>query len=156
MRIAITREVSPSIGRCELTHLAREPIDVDLARAQHHAYEAALAELDCEVHSLPAAPDLPDSVFVEDVAVVVDELAIITRPGAPSRRREVLAVAEALKSYRELVEIEPPGTLDGGDVLVMEKEILVGLSTRSDARAVEQLQGLRTRDGRPYRLLPLP
>ena len=96
MRIAITREVSPSIGRCELTHLARQPIDVDLARAQHRAYEVALAALGCEVHSLPAAPDLPDSVFVEDTAVVVDEVAIITRPGATSRRPEVPAVADAL------------------------------------------------------------
>ena len=140
MRIAITREVSPSIGRCELTHLTREPIDVDLARVQHHGYEAALAELGCEVCGLPAAPDLPDSVFVEDVAVVVDELAIITRPGAPSRRPEVPVVADALKSYRELVEIEAPGTLDGGDVLRIGKRVLVGISGRSTLAAIEQMR----------------
>ena len=140
MTIAITREVSPSIGRCELTHLARAPIDVDLARAQHHGYEVALADLGCEVHSLPAVPDLPDSVFVEDIAVVLDELAIITRPGAPSRRLEVPTVAEALAAYRELVEIEAPGTLDGGDVLRIGKRVLVGISGRSTLAAVKQMR----------------
>ena len=84
MRIAITRQVSPAFGNCELTYLERVAIDVPLAQAQHHQYEACLAALGCEVHRLPAEPDLPDSVFVEDVAVVMDELAIITRPGADS------------------------------------------------------------------------
>lgn len=140
MRIAVTRDVSTGIGRCELTHLARQPIDVDLARAQHHGYEAALADLGCEVHSLPAAPDLPDSVFVEDVAVVVDEVAIITRPGAPSRRPEVATVAEALKPYRKLIEIEAPGTLDGGDVLRTGKRVLVGISGRSTLDAIGQMR----------------
>lgn len=140
MRIAITREVSPSLGRCELTHLAREPIDVDLARAQHRQYEAALVALGCEVHSLSAAPDLPDSVFVEDVAVVVDEVAILTRPGAPSRRPEVPAVVAALEPYRTLVAIEAPGTLDGGDVLRIGKRVLVGISGRSNHAAIDQMR----------------
>jgi dimethylargininase len=140
MRIAITRDVSPSIGRCELTHLTREPIDVDLARVQHRRYEATLAALGCEVHSLPAAPDLPDAVFVEDVAVVVDEVAIIARPGAPSRRPEVQAVAEALKFYRTLAYIDAPGTLDGGDVLRIGKRVWVGLSGRSNRAAIDQMR----------------
>ena len=132
--------VSPSIGRCELTHLKRAPIDVDLARAQHHGYEVALADLGCKVLRLPPMPDLPDSVFVEDIAVVVDELAIITRPGAPSRRPEVPAVADALKPYRELVAIEAPGTLDGGDVLRIDKRVLVGISGRSTLAAIGQMR----------------
>lgn len=140
MRIAITREVSPAIGRCELTHLERQPIDVELARAQHRAYQACLAGLGCRVETLPAAPELPDSVFVEDVAVVLDELAILTRPGAESRRPEVAAIAEALRPYRPLHAIEAPGTVDGGDVLRVGRRLYVGLSSRSNAAAIEQMR----------------
>ena len=82
MLTAITRPVSRSITRCELTHLERIPIDLEIARQQHPAYEIALRSLGVEVISLPEEPDLPDSVFVEDTAIVLDECAIITRPGA--------------------------------------------------------------------------
>ena len=88
MPVAITRGLSPAIARCELTHLERRPIDLERARAQHERYERTLAELGWEVVRLPVEPDLPDSVFVEDTAVVVDELAVVTRPGAASRRPE--------------------------------------------------------------------
>ena len=142
MLIAITRGVSLSIGRCELTHLPREPIDLERARAQHRRYEEALASLGCEIHRLPAEPTMPDSVFVEDTAVVLDELAIITRPGAASRRPETAAVAEALRPYRRLFRIEPPGTLDGGDVLRIGKMVFVGLSRRTDRAGIEQLRDL--------------
>ena len=84
---AITREVSPAIGQCELTHIDPVAIDVELARSQHAEYRQLLTELGCEVIHLPAEPDLPDSVFVEDTAVVLDELAVLTRPGAESDRR---------------------------------------------------------------------
>ncbi len=140
MLIAITREVSPNFNECALTHLERQPIDLDLARVQHHQYEDALRELGCEVHSLPADPDLPDSVFVEDVAIVLDEVAIITRPGADSRKPEIESIAEALLPYRELCRIEAPGTLDGGDVLRVGKTLYVGLSGRSNRSAIEQLR----------------
>lgn len=142
MRIAITREVSPAIGRCELTHLARQPIDVELARAQHSAYQACLASLGCQVQTLPAAADLPDSVFVEDVAVVLDELAILTRPGAESRRPEVGPIAQALRPYRPLHAIQAPGTVDGGDVLRVGRRLYVGLSSRSNTAAIEQMRAL--------------
>ena len=140
MLVAITRQVSPAIGNCELTHLERTVIDVPLARAQHLQYEKSLSALGCEVHSLPAEPDLPDSVFVEDVAIVLDELALITRPGARSRRPEVASVARALDPYRRLVYIEAPGTVDGGDVLRVGKTLFVGLSSRSNPSALEQMQ----------------
>ena len=142
MRIAITRRVSPRIGQCELTHLPRRPIDFARASAQHLAYEECLAALGCEVHSLPAEPDLPDSVFVEDVAVVLDALAILTRPGAESRRAETAAVEQALAPHRELRRIEPPATLDGGDVLCVGRKVFVGLSARSNQAAVEQMRAL--------------
>jgi dimethylargininase len=139
LRLAITREVSPSIGDCELSHLARVPIDLDMARAQHRQYEECLAALGCRIHRLPAEPGLPDAVFVEDTAVVLDELAIITRPGAVSRRGETEAPAKALRAYRRVAAVEPPGTLDGGDVLRIGKRLLVGLSSRSNEAGVEQL-----------------
>lgn len=146
MLIAITRQVSPAIGNCELTHLERAAIDVPLAQSQHHEYEACLAALGCEVRHLPAEPDLPDSVFVEDVAVVMDELAIITRPGADSRRPEAASIARALEPYRKLFYIKAPATVDGGDVLRVGKTLFVGLSSRSNPRAIEQMQNLL----RPY------
>ena len=138
--IAITRHVSPAINLCELTMLQRQPIDVERAASQHLAYEAALRLAGAQVHSLPAEPDLPDSVFVEDVAIVLDECALITRPGAVSRQPETESVARALSPYRELFTIQAPGTLDGGDVLVVGKTVYVGLSTRTDRQALDQMQ----------------
>ncbi|MGE5236135.1 MAG: dimethylarginine dimethylaminohydrolase family protein [Acidobacteriota bacterium] len=138
--IAITRDVSASIGRCELTHLARVPIDLARARVQHAAYEDCLASLGCRVHRLAEAADLPDAVFVEDTAIVLDELAVITRPGAVSRRPETRTIAEALARYRPLASIEPPATLDGGDVLRLGRTLFVGRSTRTGDEGVAQLR----------------
>lgn len=136
---AVTREVSRAIERCELTHLERQPIDVERARAQHRDYEAALARLGCRIHRLPEEPELPDSVFVEDTALVLDEVAVILRPGAASRRPESDSVARALAPYRELIHLQGPGTVDGGDVLQIGKHIVVGLSSRSDAAGIAEL-----------------
>ena len=126
--------------RCELTHLPRVAIDLALAVAQHRAYEQALAALGCEVVSLPAEPDLPDSVFIEDVAIVLDEIAVVTRPGAASRRPEAAAVAEAHVPYRRVTAIAAPGTIDGGDVLRIGRRIFVGQSARSNESGIEQLR----------------
>ena len=139
MPIALTRDVGPAIGRCELTHLDRRPIDVGRARAQHRAYEQALASLGCRVERVAPAPELPDSVFVEDTVVVLDEVAVVARPGAPSRRPEVDGVADRLARFRPLVRIEPPGTLDGGDVLVLGRRVFVGRSARTSDDAIAQL-----------------
>jgi len=140
-RIALVREVSDSITRCELTHLAREPIDAARARAQHAAYRAALAGLGCELHEVAPLHDHPDAVFVEDCAVVVDGLAVITRPGAASRRGEVESVATVLARFRPLGRIEA-GTLDGGDVLRVGRTLYVGMTPRTDAEGIAQLQAL--------------
>ena len=152
-RIAVTREVSPAMERCELTHLQRAPIDIGRARKQHQAYEHALRALGCRVETLPEEPELPDSVFVEDTAIVLDEVAIITRPGAASRRAETSSVAGALARYRKLLHIEAPGTLDGGDVLRVDRILYVGVSARSDRRAIEQLSALLPPLG--YRVQPV-
>ena len=138
--IAITRKVSPSINHCELTYLERDPINLEIANDQHENYEKALRSLGLKVISLPPAPDLPDSVFVEDIALVLDEIAIITRPGAVSRRKEVADIKNALKPYRELVSIQAPGTLDGGDILAAGDTIYVGGSSRSNQEGIQQLQ----------------
>ena len=140
MLIAITRQVSSSITNCELTHLERIPINLDRARLQHHAYEQTLRDLGVKVLSLPEEPDLPDSVFVEDTTIVLDECALLTRPGADSRQPEVGSVAVALAPYRKLYAIQSPGTLDGGDVLTVGRTIFVGLSSRSNQAAVEQMK----------------
>ena len=137
--IALTRDVSPAIARCELTHLEREPIDWARAVEQHNGYERMLEQLGCIVQRLPPLPDNPDAVFVEDTAVALQELAIITRPGAESRRSEIASVADALRNHREVASIESPGTLDGGDVLVVGSTIFVGQSTRTNAEGIRQL-----------------
>src|SRR6476620_1044435 len=151
--LALTREVSPALSRCQLTHLARHPIDVALARTQHRQYELALEVLGCDVRRLPGGDEMPDSVFVEDTAVVLPELAIITRPGAESRRSEVTSVAEALRPHHSLAFIESPGTLDGGDVLTIGSAIYVGESTRTNAEGIRQLAELASQFG--YRVRPM-
>jgi dimethylargininase len=155
MRIAITRAVSPSIADCVLTHLARRPIDYGKALAQHHAYETALRELGCLVQTLPADDSLPDSVFVEDVAVVLDEVAVLTRPGAPSRRAETAAVAAALAPYRPVLTIEGPATVDGGDVLRIGRTLYVGLTERTDQSAIDQLAELLAAHRYEVRAVPV-
>jgi dimethylargininase len=142
VRIAITRGVSPNIERCELTHLEPEAINIDVAEEQHGRYEKCLAKLGCDVQSLPSEPDLPDSVFVEDTAVVVEELALLTRPGAESRRREIPSIAEVLSQYRHLAHIVEPGTVDGGDVLVLDRNVFIGLSGRTNEEGVRQVRAV--------------
>ncbi|MEO8777725.1 MAG: arginine deiminase family protein [Rhodanobacter sp.] len=139
---AVTRAVSSSMGRCELSHIAREPIEVTLARAQHRDYLRALESVGCTVQTLPEQRELPDSVFVEDVAIVLDEVAVLTRPGAPSRRPEVASVADLLRQHRPLLAIEAPATLDGGDVLRMGRTLYVGQSARSNPAGIAQLREL--------------
>ena len=140
--LAFTRPVPRTIAQCQLTHLAREPIDFERATEQHEQYEAALRSLGCVVRRLPGADAQPDSVFIEDTAVVLDECAVIARPGAAARRGETAVVAEALRAQRRLFEIVAPGTLDGGDVLRVGRHLYVGLSTRTNVEGARQLAQL--------------
>lgn len=142
MTIAITREISPRFNECEITHIDRTPIDLELARAQHHEYVQALKTIGCDVIALPAESDLPDSVFVEDAAFILPEVAVITRPGADSRKPETESILHALTPLINHVQLQEPATLDGGDVLVLGKDIYIGLSTRSNQAAIEQLSKL--------------
>ena len=138
--LALTRPVSRSFADCELTYLARAPIDVGIAEAQHAEYERALGACGWRVQRLPSAHDMPDAVFIEDTAVVLDEVAIITRPGAASRVGEVAAVAAALDGLRPVLHVAAPGTMDGGDVLVTGRSIFIGCSTRTNLDAIAQVR----------------
>lgn len=141
-RYALTRAVGDDMSACELSFVARNPIDARLAGTQHAAYARALRELGCELIALPALPRLPDAVFVEDMALVFDEVAVMTRPGAASRRPEQSSVEAVLREHRPLLRIEAPGTLDGGDVLRIGRKVFVGASARSNAVGREQLARL--------------
>lgn len=147
MLLAVTRDVSPRFNECEITHIERSPIDLHVARSQHHGYVQALKELGCAVLELPAEADLPDSVFVEDTAVILPEAALLTQPGADSRKPETESIARALAPYREIVRIESPATLDGGDALVVGKNIFVGMSTRSNPESIKQMNQLLRKYG---------
>jgi dimethylargininase len=139
MFLAITRAVSPAINQCEIGFIERQEIDLVKANQQHQQYESLLAELGAKVVSLPAEPDYPDSVFVEDPAVVLDEIAIMTCMGAPSRRGESESLARALAGYRPLRWLREPATLEGGDVMRIGRTLYVGVSRRTNRAGIEQL-----------------
>jgi dimethylargininase len=139
MLTAITRAVSPAINQCEVGFIDRQEIDLAKASEQHGQYDALLAELGAKVVSLPAEPDYPDSVFVEDPAVVVDEVAIMTRLGAASRRGESESLARAVSAYRPLRWLREPATLEGGDVMRIGRTFYVGMSHRTNHAGIEQL-----------------
>src|SRR5213082_4145471 len=142
MLTAITRAVSTAIVNCELSFIDRQPIDLGRARQQHQAYEVLLAKLGARVISLPAEPDLPDSMFVEDPAIVLDELAVILPLGTETRRGEAQLLAHALAKFRKLEYVSLPGTLEGGDVLRIGRKLFVGLSRSSDAEGIRQLAAI--------------
>ncbi|MGC1619732.1 MAG: arginine deiminase family protein [Candidatus Acidiferrum sp.] len=142
MLFAITRAVSSAIVNCELSFIPRQPIDLQVARAQHRAYEQLLEKLGARVVSLPAEPVLPDSMFVEDPAVVLDELAVIFPLGTQSRRPEAASLAQALSKFRKLEHVSLPGTLEGGDVLRIARKLFVGLTKRSNAEGIRQLAAI--------------
>jgi dimethylargininase len=151
--IALTRDVSPALAACELTFRPRESIDVPRAAAQHAAYCGLLEHLGLEVLRLRADPAQPDCCFVEDTAVVLDEVAVIANPGAPSRRGEIPVVATALEGYRLLARIPPSARLDGGDVLVLGRRIFVGSSARTDAAGAQALRCIAAPFG--YEVVPV-
>lgn len=139
MLTAITRGVSPAMVNCELTFIPRQPIDLARARMQHHAYEQLLERAGARVLSLPPEPDLPDSMFVEDPAIVLDELAVILPLGTESRRAEAASLARALSKFRRLEYVQLPGLLEGGDALRIGRKLFIGLSSRTNAEGIRQL-----------------
>jgi dimethylargininase len=154
MLTAITRKVSSSLANCELSFIERKPIEMGKARAQHHTYEALLEKLGAKVISLPEERDLPDSMFVEDPAIVLDEVAIICPLGTETRRKEAPSLATALEPFRKLAYVKLPGMLEGGDVLRVGKKIFVGLTERSNPEGIRQLAVIAEHHG--YELTAVP
>jgi dimethylargininase len=139
MLTAITRSVSSALVDCELSFIPRRPIDLQKARTLHHAYEQLLGKLGARVISLPEELELPDSMFVEDPAIVVDEVAVICPLGTETRRKEAPSLAAALGKFRKLAFVKLPGTLEGGDVLRVGKKVFVGITARSNPEGIRQL-----------------
>ena len=142
---ALVRRPGPRLADGLVTHIDRQPVDVDLARRQWEAYAAAMAAAGWELIEVAPADDCPDAVFVEDTVVVYGDLAVISRPGALERRAETAGTEETLAGlgYR-IARIEEPGTLDGGDVLKHDGTVWVGLGGRTNQAGVDQLADLLT------------
>ncbi len=139
MLTAFTRRPSDLIADCLLTYMDRDPIDAAVARQQHAAYEQLLAQLGVRVVSLPPRSDLPDSVFMEDTAVVLDELAVLCAMGDAGRAGETALTEELLAPHREIAHVRAPASLEGGDVFRVDRTIYVGRSTRSDDAGIQAL-----------------
>ena len=140
---ALIREPGDRLAEGIVTHLQRRPVDVDLAREQHRGYVAALAEHAWEPVAVAPADGSADSVFVEDTVVVVEDLAVLTRPGAPSRRVELTGTEAAVRALGlRVARLADPATLDGGDVLQLGSVVYVGRGGRTNADGVRQLRTL--------------
>mgnify|MGYP001586084399 CR=1 FL=1 len=150
---AFVREISRSLARCELEHLPRQAIDLDRARRQHAAYAKALESAGVRVSVLPEAPDLPDSCFVEDPVLVLDEMAVICRPARANRAPEAELMAREVSRFRPVFAIVAPGTLEGGDVLRVDRTMFVGRSSRTNQEGITQLEKIVARIG--YRVTPI-
>jgi dimethylargininase len=153
MLTAITRGVSPALADCELSFVKRQPIDMQKARQQHRSYEQLLEKLGVRVVSLPAEPALPDSMFVEDPAIVLDELAVVFPLGIASRRPEAASLAQALAPFRKLAHIQLPGTIEGGDILRIDRKLFVGLTRRTNPEGFRQLAQIVT--PHQYEVIPV-
>ncbi len=140
--VALVRAVSPRLADCVLTHLGRVAIDVERASAQHRVYCDVLQDLGARVEAIAPLPDAPDGVFVEDTALVLDEVAVIARPAVASRARETATTASALLPYRRLLRLSDTATLEGGDVMRVGRTLYVGRSGRTNQTAVSELRAL--------------
>jgi len=151
----IVRAPGPDAG-LGLTTADLGPIDLDLLRRQHAAYVGALAELGLAITALDPLPGHPDAYFVEDTALVFPELAIVTRPGAPERRGEALAIAPALARFRTIARLDAPAILDGGDVLLVDRTVFIGLGARTNAEGAEAVRALLAPFGYAVVTIPVP
>ncbi len=151
---AVVRDVPDTFDRAITPHEPTERIDVERARRQHEQYCQALERLGLELIRIAADDRFPDCPFVEDTALVLDDVAIITVPGAETRRGETAAVEEVLEDLKTVHRIEAPATLDGGDVLLIDDHLYVGTSSRTSPLAAEQL-GQILADTR-YDVIPVP
>ncbi len=151
---ALVRRPSSRLAEGIVTHIARTHVDAAAAEGQHEAYRAALSDSDWTVQEVAHADEFPDSVFVEDTVVVCDDLAVLTRPGAAARRPEVDGTERVVRAIGlDVVRIEAPGTLEGGDVLQVGSTVYVGRGDRTDDAGIRQLAGFLATRGR--RVVPV-
>jgi dimethylargininase len=136
----LARQVSRSLGQCLLRHLPRSPVDAALAGRQHTAYVRALEQAGVRVTVLPEQPEMPDSTFIEDPLVILDEVAVVCRPGAPTREPEAQSVEAAVAPIRPVHRIAAPATIEGGDVLRLGKKLYVGRSSRTNLEGIRRLE----------------
>jgi dimethylargininase len=153
--LALTHIPSPIMADCLLTYVERSAIDGARAGRQHSAYCETLRACGAEVRTLDFNRDLPDCAFIEDTAVVLDDVAIITRPGAAVRRAETAAIESELRKYRPVERIAAPATLEGGDVLRVGKTLMVGLSSRTNAAGAGALDAIVRRFGCAVHTVPV-
>jgi dimethylargininase len=153
--LAITHLPSPQMADCLLTYVDRSVIHCDRALEQHAAYCDALRECGADVRTLDVNGHLPDCTFIEDTAVVLDEVAVICRPGAAARREETAAIEAELRSLRPIESIAAPATLEGGDVLRVGRTLLVGLSSRTSPAGAAALGGMARRFGYSVQAIPV-
>lgn len=140
--IALTHSPSARLGDCELTHVDRQSIDLGRAMAQHEAYRSALEEADLQVRNFDFNACHADCCFVEDVAVVLEELVLVGSMGVASRRPEVAPWRDLLATFRPIVDLPADARLEGGDVLCLGKQLLIGLSARTNRKAIESVSDL--------------
>jgi dimethylargininase len=140
--IALTRQPSPNLPACQLTFLERQPIDFSRALAQHEAYCTALQACGARLVQLPAIDELPDSVFVEDCALVLDEVAVLMSIGNQARREEVAHLEPEIARFRPVERLVSPAQMDGGDILRIGRQVFVGQSTRTNEQGIEALRRL--------------
>jgi dimethylargininase len=150
---AITRGVSPNIAGCELTYRSRESIDFSKATFQLEQYCELLRKWEVNLVTIAASDSYPDCCFVQDTAVVLDEICVIASMGAITRQGEVSEVERLISPFRRIRRIFPPATLDGGDVVQIGRRLFVGLSTRTNARGIAALDRLVEHFG--YRVVPV-
>lgn len=150
---AIVHQISPQITECEVTFVDRKPINFKQAVVEFENYCHVLEQLGVNVTILSANEKYPDACFVEDTAVVMDEIAVICRPGAESRREETRLIENELSKYRKTVNISSPATIDGGDILRIGKRVFVGESTRTNLAGINQLAKILNHYG--YEVIPV-
>lgn len=146
MTTALIRGIPSSFANALVRH-GHPKLDPNIARQQHNEYRARLSAAGYAIIEVPADELCPDCVFIEDAAVIIGSVAVITRSGAPSRRAETPPVAKALEPYKTLTSIEPPGTIDGGDVFTMNDTVYVGLSERTNREGIAQLKSVAASQG---------
>jgi len=140
--VALTHLPSPNMQHYERTYVGDHAIDYELALRQHAGYQDALRRCGAEVVTLDVNRTMPDCVFIEDTAIVLDEVAVMMSPGAPSRRAEPNGIEPELRRYREIERVSLPGTIDGGDVVRAGRALYVGASPRTNSAGISALRDI--------------